>query len=280
MTGLILKKNANLFSVECDNKIFNLKPRGNLKAQGLFVGDKVEFDNVITKLLPRKNILIRPPLANVDKIFIVISQVPEPDFLLVDKMILCCFSKGITPILVINKEDILDKKYIEDIKKTYKNVLKVIVTSAKAGKVLALKKEIEGICAFAGQSAVGKSSLINALLGEKASEIGDLSKKIERGKQTTRIVTLFACGGGYIADTAGFSSLEIGLIADLTPQEVGRYYPDFLPYISACKYRQCLHKGGQCGIIENVKNGKINEKRYQNYLKIIDNLANFKPKYK
>lgn len=280
MTGLILKKNANLFTVESDGRTVDLKPRGNLKAQGLFVGDRVEFDSVIDKLLPRKNILIRPPLANVDKIFIVISPVPQPDFLLVDKMILCCFSKGITPVLVINKEDITDKKYIEDIKKIYKGVLKIVVTSAQNGKVSDLKTQIQGICAFAGQSAVGKSSLINALLNENVSKVGDLSKKIERGKQTTRIVSLYRCGKGYIADTAGFSSLEIGLVADISLNEVSRYYPDFLPYLPNCKYRQCLHKDRQCGVIAGVKSGKICETRYQNYLKIIDSLASFKPKYK
>ena len=277
MTGLVIKKNADLFTIESGDKIFELKPKGTLKKNGIFVGDKVEFSNTIDKLLERKNILIRPPLANLDKIFIVLSPLPKPDFLLVDKMILCCFVKGIEPVLVINKTDLIDEEFVKNVQKTYKKVLKIIKTSAHKNDVEALTKQIKGICAFAGQSAVGKSSLINALFGDKKEIVGDLSKKIERGKQTTRMVSLYKFGNGYIADTAGFSSLELGMLVDLTPQEVGRYYPDFLPYLAECKYRSCLHKlKVDCAIIDHVEKGDIAKMRYENYLKIIDSLENFK----
>ncbi len=278
MTGLVIKKNANLFTVECEHKILMLKPKGTLKKEGIFVGDNVECNELtIEKVLERKNILIRPPMANLDKIFIVVAPVPEPDFLLVDKLILCCFVKGIEPVLVINKDDITDNNFIADIKKAYKKVLKILTTSAKTDKFASLKKEIKGICAFAGQSAVGKSSLINALIGRNEAEIGDLSKKIERGKQTTRVVSLYSVGKGYIADTAGFSSLEVQMLVELTPQEVARYYPDFLEYLTECKYRSCLHKlKGDCGIIKRVESGDISQMRYQNYLKIIEGLQSKK----
>ncbi len=274
MTGLVIKKNADLFTIESRDGIFNLKPRGTLKKEGIFVGDIVEFDQTIESVLKRKNCLIRPPMANLDRIFIVLSSLPSPDFLLVDKMILCCFVKGIEPIIVVNKEDIAGNEFIQFVEKIYKNVAKIIVCSAKDGNIENLKKEINGICAFAGQSAVGKSSLINAILGEGVARIGELSQRIDRGKQTTRMVSLFKVSEGYIADTAGFSSLEVGMLVELEPREVARYYPDFLPYLEKCKYRSCLHKiVGDCGIIKNVQNGKISEIRYKNYLKIIDSLA-------
>lgn len=274
MTGLVIKKNADLFTIESKDGIFNLKPRGTLKKAGIFVGDIVEFDQTIESVLKRKNSLIRPPMANLDRIFIVLSSLPSPDFLLVDKMILCCFVKGIEPIIVVNKEDIAGNEFIQFVEKIYKNVLKILICSAKDGKIENLKKEINGICAFAGQSAVGKSSLINAILGEGVAMTGELSQRIDRGKQTTRMVSLYKVAEGYIADTAGFSSLEVGMLVELEPREVARYYPDFLPYLEECKYRSCLHKiVGDCGIIKNVQNSNISEIRYKNYLKIIDSLA-------
>ncbi len=274
MRGLVINKNANLFAIESEGKNYFVKPRGNLKKDGIFVGDEVEFNETIEKVYERKNILIRPPMANLDRIFIVVSSIPAPDFLLVDKMILCCFVKGIEPIIVINKEDIAGREFVDLVQKTYKNVAKVVICSAKNENIVNLKKEIKGVCAFAGQSAVGKSSLINALFGEKFAEVGELSAKIERGKQTTRMVSLYKIGKGYLADTAGFSSLEVSMLIELNPQEVARYYPDFLPHLSECKYRTCLHKiKGDCGIIKKVENGKISQLRYKNYLKIIDSLA-------
>lgn len=274
MKGLVIKKNANLFTIESEGKNYLVKPRGTLKKDGIFVGDRVEFNQTIERVLERKNILIRPPMANLDRIFIVLSSVPSPDFLLVDKMILCCFVKGIEPIIVVNKEDIADNNFIELVEKTYKNVAKIIFCSAKEGNVEELKKEVKGICAFAGQSAVGKSSLINSLLGEGVAEVGELSLKIERGKQTTRMVSLYKLGEGYLADTAGFSSLEVSMLVELEPREVARYYPDFLPYLQECKYRSCLHQiAGDCGIIKNLEKGNVSEIRYKNYLKIIDSLG-------
>ncbi len=274
MKGLVIKKNANLFSVEVNGEVKDLLPRGTLKKDGIYVGDVVEFNETIEKVYARKNLMIRPPMANLDKIFIVISPSPQPDLLLVDKMILCCFVKGITPILVINKEDISSQEFLKNIKKIYKNVAKIIVCSAKKQDVEKIKSQIKGICAFAGQSAVGKSSLINELLGERKAQIGDLSKKIERGKQTTRMVSLFSLGQGYLADTAGFSSLDVNMLIDIQLREVDKYYPDFLPYLSECKYRSCNHKNPkECGLLKNLDLGNISELRYKNYLKIIDSLA-------
>ena len=129
---------------------------------------------------------------------------------------------------------------------------------------------------MAGQSAVGKSSIINAIFQDELAKTNGLSKKIERGKQTTRLVSLYKLKGGYLADTAGFSMLDLSYISDLEPRELSSYYPDFLEARAKCKFRSCLHEGGECGVIEAVKKNKISLLRYENYLKILEELKNAK----
>ena len=271
MKGIVLKKNANLFTIECNDKIFTLHPSGKTKMGGVFVGDFVEFENSITKVYPRKNLFIRPPLANLKKLFIVISPIPKPDFVLVDKMLIYCALNDVEPLIVINKKEIADDEFIENVKEDYK-FYNILLTSAKENDVEQIIDSIEGICAFAGQSAVGKSSIINSIFSENIALIGDLSKKIERGKQTTRIVELFKINNGYIADTAGFSMLDLNMVSSLEKRELSSYYPDFLTGRQLCKYRSCLHQNGECGVIQLVSEGKISQRRYQNYLKILSEL--------
>lgn len=272
MKGLIIKKNADRFVVKFSNEEIVCSARGTLKKEGVFVGDKVNFlkkDKVITEILPRKNLLIRPPIANLDTLIIVIAPKPKPDLYLVDKLIIFCALNDITPILCLNKAD-QSKAFVEEIKGIYKDILKIVVTSALDKNTSELKKCVKGICAFAGQSAVGKSSLINAIFDKEVEKIGTFSKKIERGKQTTRMVTLYELKNGFLADTAGFSKLDERLL-NLDPLEIGRYYPEMIEYIPKCKFRTCAHKNSDnCAVIKAVKEGKISQIRYNNYLKLLE----------
>lgn len=277
--GLVLKKQANLFTIKLENaQIFDCVARKTLKKDGVFVGDYVVLDDALTvsKIEKRKNILIRPPVANIDKMFIVVAPVPKPDLYTVDKLILFCILNSIKPVVCINKSD-LDLKCCEDIEKIYKGIVSVLIFSSFDETVLKLKKEIKGICVLAGQSAVGKSSIINALKDEAVCEVGDFSKKIERGKQTTRTVQLFDFGeNNYLADTAGFSKLDESLL-ELEENEIKNYYPEFLQYASGCKYKSCVHAGGDnCKVVEAVKNGRISKERYENYLKLYNAIKNIK----
>lgn len=274
MRGLVVKKNADLFDVRFGEQVFACSCRGSLKKEGVFVGDKVEFnknDLVIESVLKRKNLLIRPPMANLDKMFIVIAPKPLPDLYLVDKLILFCFVNGIDPVLCVNKIDSkAELEFYDKINDIYHKIVKVKKLSAKNGEVKEILGEVKGVCAFAGQSAVGKSSLINAIFGEAKEKIGDFAKKVERGKQTTRTVTLYKLKSGFLADTAGFSKLDESLI-DLKPNEIAKYYPDFLEYIEKCKFRSCLHQNGKdCEIIKQVNLGNISKERYKSYLKFLE----------
>ena len=276
MSGLVLKKNADKFTVEMDGQTSIMSAR-NLKKEGIFVGDKVECQNgVIERVLERKNLLIRPPLANIDTMIIVVAFQPKPDFLLVDKLLVFCMVKGIIPILCVNKSD-LSENFVSDVKKIYKNVVDIVSISTLDRSVMKLKKYIKGITALAGQSAVGKSSIINALLGEKLATIGDFSKKVMRGKQTTRLVELYDLkNGNYLADTAGFSKLSEELLL-INENELKDYYPDFIKYAHECKYKSCQHLSlKDCGIVNAVREGKISKTRYENYKILRENIKKVK----
>ena len=212
MKGLVTKKQANKFWVE-NGKTFICTAQKKLKSNGIFVGDFVEFDQKqkqILRLLPRKHKLLRPPLANLDALVILVTSAPAPDFYLLDKMILFCKASGIEPIICHSKTD-LGNDWAEYLHRAYGKHFEIVEVSAHKGagidNLLAL---LQGkTCAFAGQSGVGKSALINAIVGSGAAVEGELSSKIERGKNTTRHTELFEISENtFLADTAGFSSID------------------------------------------------------------------------
>ena len=278
-SGRVLKKQADLFSVEFENgEVFDCVARKNLKKDGVFVGDFVEIDdsNAIFKVKQRKNLLIRPPVANIDKMLIVLAPIPKADLYTTDKLILFCRLNAIEPVICVNKND-LDSDYCEKVGKIYQNIAKTIIISTKDDSIEKVKSQIKGVCVLAGQSAVGKSSIINALSGDEVAKVDTLSKKVERGKQTTRVVQLFKFGKDkYLADTAGFSKLDENLL-DLEAEEVKAYYPEFLKYAPLCKYKSCLHLSDKdCGVCQALKAGKIDTTRYENYKKLVSVIKNLK----
>lgn len=274
--GLVIKKLADKFWVKVGSSTLVCSPKGKLKESGIYVGDRVKVDvkeQQITNVEDRKTLLIRPPLANIDQIIIVIAPLPKPDFNIVDKLILFALSYGIKPILCINKIDIADVKFINEVFSAYKDVLEIINTSAKNGNVSELKNVLNGkISSFAGQSAVGKSALTKQILPDAKVEIGELSK-IERGKHTTRHSELFEIDNStFLADTSGFTSLDERLLP-ISYFELPLYYPDFLKYLENCKYRSCSHtKEEHCAVKKAVEEGKLDSARYNRYVVIYENL--------
>lgn len=261
--------------------------RKTAKKVRIVVGDKVNLEKndyddgkyIITSLLTRKNIIPRPYIANIDKLLIVIAPIPKPDLLLLDKLIIYCNINNIEPVVVINKCDLDRDDYIDSIKKQY-YFLKTFVISALNGNNLESLKEYiaNSFCALCGQSAVGKSSIINALIPNMSLQTQGLSSKIERGKHTTRANEIYFSDNIMITDTPGFSSLEL----DIDYQELAGFYPEFSDYIGDCRYLDCAHikEGKDCVIVSKVEEGTINKDRYLRYVELYEKLKkNWDEKY-
>lgn len=274
--GLLLKGVGSFYEVlSASGETVTCKARGLFRKQSLVptVGDHVRFERqpqgyaLLTEILPRKNILVRPPVANIDCLFLVVASVPQPDWLLIDRMILQANRLNIRPIPVLNKIDLGDDDIQSRFFTDYR-AFETVTVSARTGEGLeTLRAMLSGrVSCFAGQSAVGKSSLLNALFPGFHLAVGELSEKTERGKHTTRHAELWPCCGGAVLDTPGFSLLETEL---LEQEELNAGYPEFSEAPFPCRYPDCMHDTEpDCGIKALVAAGKLAEGRYQRYLTI------------
>lgn len=280
MIGKIVKAISGFYYVEFENEIYECRAKGILKKNNIspMVGDNAEFEkigedkgNLIT-VTGRKNALIRPPVANIDKVIIVVAvKNPEPSLLFIDKQLVFLEKLKIPVTICVNKIDIVKA---EDIKRIYENIgYDVIFTSVKEKYGMKeLKENIKGnTVAFVGNSGVGKSSLTNRLMDEVIMEEGDLSK-IERGKQTTRHSQLLKLEENtYIIDTPGFSSFDLDNV-DLN--ELALLFREFNNYIPSCRYRDCRHiLEEECGIRKAVDSGDVATERFENFKVIYDEIS-------
>lgn len=281
MTGIIVKGIGGFYYVKCaDGAVYECKARGIFRKQNIkpTIGDKVEIELLkgkgsIVKIEQRRTCLVRPPVSNVDNLMIVVAaKNPNPDFGLIDKMLITAEFKGINPIICINKTDLDNgNEIIENYKKTG---YKIICTSTYEDKGIdKLRNILNGkITAFAGLSGVGKSSILNKLI-ESEAETGDISEKIKRGKHTTRHVELFELESGFIFDTPGFSSFEP---ENIRPGELYKYFPE-MRAVTGCRFKGCAHiNEPDCAVKEMLKNGEMPEKRYENYKEIYNILKSRK----
>lgn len=252
-----------------DGVTYVCRLRGKQRLFGeVFVGDRVEFTTGgkygnIEKVEERKNSLTRPYVANIDVALIVVSPLPLPDLVLVDKLVASCVAKDIEPVICLNKEDMESEDVLSLLKSEYGEHFRVLSISAENGtglqKILSLM-EGKTVC-MCGQSAVGKTTLVNALTG-RDFETGGLSK-INRGRNTTRHIETYKVGGGFLIDTCGFSLLEL---EGIDYRELALYYPDFDLYREGCKFNTCTHIDEPvCGVKDAVIEGRIPKGRYERY---------------
>lgn len=285
--GKIVKGIGGFYYVDCDNEIIECKARGSFRKQGMtpLVGDDVEIsvfdnsENAIETILPRKNELIRPPLANLDTLFIVASIVdPKINTLILDNLIAVAEYKHIEPIIVFTKIDLDDSardyKNIYD-KAGFKTILCDNTNGLGADRIRAM---LNGKCsAFTGNTGVGKSSLLNNIFPELNLATGETSKKLGRGKHTTRHCELFKVDGGYVADTPGFSSLDFQRCEKIMKDDLPYCFREFDEYLPYCKFSTCTHtcdKG--CAVVEAVEQGKICTSRHNSYVSMYNEVKDVK----
>ncbi len=238
--------------------------------------DQFEADKAyIVEVLARKNQLLRPAVANIEQSVIVMAiKQPNPNFLLLDKMLVMSEVAGVKPIIVFNKADLSDIELILEYRQIYQaSGYQLLVTSflkdENIDKLEALLKD--KVSAFSGPSGVGKSSLLNRLVIGADLKTGEISPKIGRGKHTTRHSELLKLKiGGYVLDTAGFTSLDV---EGIEAEELATYFPEFKLYSDDCQFRDCLHQNeNNCAVKTALENGRISNSRYHSYLMILKEL--------
>ena len=286
LEGIIVKSIAGFCYVEAGDKVYECKPRGSFRKSGISpsAGDRVEITlngekGVIESVFERKNFLVRPPISNLDKLFIVSSAVvPAANPLLIDRMTAICEHIDVEPVLVFNKADLGDFGGLQDV---YKEIgYKVFVVSAETGEgVDEIKDELKSsISAFCGNSGVGKSSLLNRLLDGVSLTTGVVSDKLGRGKHTTRTVELFKVAGGYVADTPGFSTLEL-VDFNLNDKDELRFcFPEFSAFFGKCRFSSCTHVNEPgCAVLDAVQSGEVARSRIESYASMYEDLKKIKP---
>ncbi len=280
MEGIIVSIKYGMYTVECGGVLYNTSPRGLLKFKDkLYVGDRVIIDDsnyLIIDVFDRKSLLKRPPISNIDQILLIFS-LKEPDFsyYLAFKYLTYASFNGIKASLVLTKSDKCDDKEIKEIKEVFEKIgIPTYVTSSKKEEGLDDIRPLfkDHITVLIGQSGVGKSSLLNAIDESFTREIGEYSLALGRGKHKTKEVILLPYQNGYIADTPGFSSLEL----EMNKLEVAQYFPSFKDDALECFYSNCLHISEKnCKIKEKLEKGEIPQVAFDCYLKLLEEVERY-----
>ncbi len=282
--GIITKGIGGFYYVEVANATYECKARGVFRKARItpLVGDVVDItineqaENTIDKIFDRKNCLNRPPVANIDNLFIVVATVePKPNFLVIDKLIAMAEYKNIEPTIIISKSDLASTNEIVDVYS--KSGITVLNTGNdnELEKIKLLMKD--KITAFTGNSGVGKTTLLNKLDSNLNLATGAISNKLGRGRHTTREAQLFNVCGGYVIDTPGFSSFEFDKTEIIRKDDLPYCFREFREYLGECKFTSCAHVNDKgCKICEAVKNGEISRIRHENYISLYNQAKEIK----
>lgn len=283
-----MKGIGGFYYVRCGETIYECRARGVFRKKKItpLVGDFVRVEpeeepgkGTLTEILPRRNFLVRPPVANLDQLLIVASlQDPQPNLLMIDKTIAAAEYHNIEPVIVLNKTDLEDGHAIEEI---YRQAgFTCIQASARTGEgIERIREQLRGrVSVFTGNSGVGKSSLLNCIDERLGLSTGEISQKLGRGRHTTRHVEIFELeNGGFVADTPGFSTLDIERFQLIRKEELPDCFREFAPFLGQCRFTSCAHtveKG--CAILQAVEEGKIARSRWESYCTMYQEVKDIK----
>ncbi len=283
MRGRIIKGVGGLYTVLCNGQSYPCRASGRLRLgeQKPMSGDLVDIEpgveeGYIVALAPRKNQLIRPAVANIDQLVILASEAPpQTDPYLIDKVLVIALYQGIAPLIVLNKADLSDSAQLyETYCRAGFDTLRVSAVTCEG--IDALRERLAGkVSAFTGNSGIGKSSILTCVDPRFVPPVGEMSKRIARGKHTTRHVELFALqNGGLVADTPGFSTFEINQMERLQKTELQDYFPEMHEHIGTCRFSDCAHlQEPGCAVRALVAQGVMGQSRYDSYTKIYAEIA-------
>ncbi len=288
LEGIIIKGIGGFYYIKTELGILECKARGKFRKEKLtpVVGDRVcasvvdeaEMTGSLDEILPRKNEFIRPPVANIDQMIITLAvQDPMPNLFLVDKLTVTALAAGVECVICINKIDLDDQK-ADELYRIYQTTgFRVILSSSVDGTGT---DELRGVLqdkvtALAGNSGVGKSSILNGIDSRFQLETGTVSDKIKRGRHTTRHTELFELDfGGYVFDTPGFGSFEVEEIRD---SELEFLFPEFAPYLGTCRFQGCRHiSEPDCAVKQALADGAVSASRYESYQELYNKLKDIK----
>lgn len=286
--GLILRGIGGFYTVETQQGLVECRARGVFRKLGVtpLAGDRVSVAvspdgaGAVEEIFPRRNSLPRPPVANIDRLGIVVSTCePNPNLTLADRSAAEAEAMGIEPFLVFSKTDL---RGAEELRAVYaaSEIPVFCVSPDSGGEIARLREFLRGrITAFTGNTGVGKSTLLNELFAGLNLQSGEISRKLGRGRHTTRSVELFRLeSGGYVIDTPGFSSLGEGLSEALTPDNLAECFREFRPYLSACRFGSCTHTcEAGCAVLQAVSEGKISPSRHESYCRMYQEMKERKP---
>lgn len=286
MQGKIIKGIAGFYYIYAeDGNVYECKAKGIFRKDNFkpLVGDNVEItvlneeekEGSVTSILPRRNSLIRPAVANVDQAFLIFAmENPKPNFLLLDRFLIMMKQQEIPAVICFNKKDVGEKEEMEKLYEIYTGCgYRVVLSSTYEGEGMDEIREILNgkTTVVAGPSGVGKSSITNCMQGEVQMETGEISKKLKRGKHTTRHSQVIPVEKNtFLVDTPGFSSLYL---TDMKEEELRDYFPEFVMYEPQCRFQGCMHiHEPGCAVKEALSEGKISQQRYNNYLALYEEL--------
>lgn len=289
-TGRIIKSISGDYSVQTEDGVYITKARGlfRKKKTSPTVGDVVDFQvenetgGYIQHIHERENILLRPPVSNINKVIVVMSSVePELSQQLLDRFLVVVHSYNITPVICVTKKDLATEEQIAQVKQLlneYKMIgYDTIFVGNNDDLSLTIKPLIKGIIVLSGQSGVGKSSMMNRLFEDLNIETNKISKALNRGKHTTRHVELFEMEDGYLADTPGFSALDF---SHIEKEDLTNYFPEFEEVKSECKFRNCTHiNEPKCAVKTLIEEREFYKTRYKHYVALFEEIQNRKVRY-